>query len=693
MHAHIGIRPPTPKLLALLPMIVAALVLGRADGVWAQGNPNACPKTDVSTPFGELRDIDGVDNCSGGGNSGTECTTDSECPGGLCSPGETPITNGLKIEGETIYYEANVSFSAGACGFEGGQTCVNLPGTGCPGSNPAILKCLGGTNPSANCTVSSECPGGVCLTDCCDVTPPGGIPLICPAVAGCAPAGETTIVTRQIAYVVSLADADTTGLCPPGQVRGDFQYANGTSHGPGADQFPLNNFRPICNSVLTPTPTPTSTATPTPTATPTETATPTATPTETATPTATPTETATPTATPTETATPTPTATETATPTATETATPTATATPTETATPTATVTPTDTATATTTPTITPTPTIVITPTVVPGHFQCYEVDRQPFTTVPDIALSDAFGDATADVRRLKRLCAPANKNGEDPAAPIRVAHLAGFEVTHFNPRFETRFSQTVVNQFGTSVVDVIRPDMLLVPTAKSLISSPEELDPVSIDHMTCYKVKRGRLTPRPTDVSVQDQFGTITVDIKRPVRLCIATDKNEEGIPVPGVQTLCYQVRPPRNPRFKAPNPIFINNQFGPKTIALTRPTELCVPSITSTPEPVCGDGILSGDEVCETNVPCGEDEVCTDCRCAAAQNCGNGTVDVGEECDPAATALCPGDLTCQGDCSCPKCGNGSIDPGEFCDPPGSQCDGPNSSCSFDCTTCEVSS
>lgn len=302
---------------------------------------------------------------------------------GLCSPGETPITNGLKIEGETIYYEGNVSFSAGACGFTGGQTCVNLPGTGCPVSNPAILKCLGGPNSGASCSANSGCPSGTCLTDCCDVTPVGGIPLICPGAAGCSPAGALSVVTRQIAYQVKLADADVSGLCPSGQVRGVFQYANGTSHGPGMDQFPLSNDRPVCNVVRTPTPTATPTGTPTETAT--LTPTPTETPTTTATSTAT--ETATTTATPTATETATTTATPTATETATTTATPTATATPTTTATTTAVV--------TATVTLVPTPTATTTP-------NCGEVDTGPcIVTVNKPAgifgdLQDAIDSANA---------------------------------------------------------------------------------------------------------------------------------------------------------------------------------------------------------------------------------------------------------------------------------------------------------
>ncbi len=649
MRAHTGRRTPAPQPLILTVLVLATVVVSRAPAAWAQtptptatadtnGNPDNCQKLDASTPFGELRDIDGVDNCRGGPNAGAVCATDSECPGGVCSPGEQPITNGIKIQGETIYYEGNVSFSAGACGFIGGQTCVNLPGTGCPVSNPAVLRCLSGPNAGAVCAVNSECPGGSCLTDCCDVTPPGGIPLICPAVAGCSPAGTDTIFTRQIAYVVDFAQADTTGICPAGQIRADFQYANGTSQGPGAPQFPLNNFRPICNLVVTPTPTPTATVTPT------ETVTPTVTPTETVTPTATvtPTETPTPTVTPTETVTPT--------------------VTPTETVTPT--VTPTVTVTVTPTPTVTPTLTVTATPTIVPGaHFQCYEVDRQSFNSISNISLSDSLaGDTTVDVRRVKRLCAPATKNGEDAGGPANPGHLAGYEVTRSTPRFQTLFGRSVVNQFGTTTVDLIRPDILMVPTAKSLSGSPDALPPGTLDHFTCYKVRGHQ---RVSGLTVEDQFGTLLVDVKRPERLCLATDKNGEGIPVPGAEMLCYQIRPAR-PRFSFKPPLFINNQFGPLTINLTRPTELCVPSLVT---------------VVPTPTP-------------AAAECDNGIVENGEECDPGQGGTpCPGNLPCNSDCTCPLCGNGTVDPGEECDPPDAPCfvttaaRGAPGTCQADCT------
>ena len=47
------------------------------------------------------------------------------------------------------------------------------------------------------------------------------------------------------------------------------------------------------------------------------------------------------------------------------------------------------------------------------NHFQCYEVDHQPFAQ-GGIELDDAFGFRVVDVGRLKRFCNPADKNEEE---------------------------------------------------------------------------------------------------------------------------------------------------------------------------------------------------------------------------------------------------------------------------------------
>ena len=83
--------------------------------------------------------------------------------------------------------------------------------------------------------------------------------------------------------------------------------------------------------------------------------------------------------------------------------------------------------------------------------------------------------------------------------------------------------------------------------------------------------------------VKIDDQFGTITVDVKKPLHLCVPVDKNGEGIPSPGQAAMCYLVRttpgtPP--PQKHLPNTLYTTHQFGSAALEVFGPRELCVPS-----------------------------------------------------------------------------------------------------------------
>jgi hypothetical protein len=62
----------------------------------------------------------------------------------------------------------------------------------------------------------------------------------------------------------------------------------------------------------------------------------------------------------------------------------------------------------------------------------------------------------------------------------------------------------------------------------------------------------------------------------------------------------------------------------------------------------------------------------------------CGNGTLDAGEDCDPPSDGACPG--ACQADCACPTCGDDVVNqPTEQCD--GTDDDACPGTCQGDCT------
>jgi hypothetical protein len=131
---------------------------------------------------------------------------------------------------------------------------------------------------------------------------------------------------------------------------------------------------------------------------------------------------------------------------------------------------------------------------------------------------------------------------------------------------------------FGTITPDLIHPILLLAPTRKSLETDPGPPDGLGLDHFQCYHVKNAQT--RRHDVQVTDQFGTLTVAVKRPYRVCVPADKNGEGI-VDGDQGLtCYRLRPAHRPRFAGRAPVFVHDQFGLREIAIKRAVELCLPS-----------------------------------------------------------------------------------------------------------------
>src|SRR4029453_5425452 len=129
---------------AILVFLAGAMVMGRGS-VWAQSNPPTCTKTGSALLVTELRDQD---------NDGV---------------GETPIV-GPKLAGETIYYQATLFMQSatGQCAYDGGSICIDPPG-----------------------------PNG-----CTDVTPGGGIPLLCDKDTICIPDGVPAVDSLQLAYVV-----------------------------------------------------------------------------------------------------------------------------------------------------------------------------------------------------------------------------------------------------------------------------------------------------------------------------------------------------------------------------------------------------------------------------------------------------------------------------------------------------------
>jgi hypothetical protein len=291
--------------------------------------------------------------------------------------------------------------------------------------------------------------------------------------------------------------------------------------------------------------------------------------------------------------TPTPTFTSTSTRTMTATLTPT----PTSTASRTPTWTPDLTPSATPTPSATGTTTLTPTPTQPPpfGSFRCYgahiKKNTTAFVPMPGATLVDRFGTVVRNVMGPASLCNPASINGQDPAAPALPDHFTGYRLKtpRGMPKFVKWIGQTFINDFGAVTVDVLRPFRVLVPSAQSL-SDPPSMPTATVDHFNCYRMSVDSgiqsFLPAPGTTTVQDQFGTVTVNVKNPTMLCVPVDINGE---TPAADThpdflMCYKVKPVLGtPRFRKVSPVFVTNEFGQRTLDAPAAQELCVPTRVS--------------------------------------------------------------------------------------------------------------
>jgi len=180
-------------------------------------------------------------------------------------------------------------------------------------------------------------------------------------------------------------------------------------------------------------------------------------------------------------------------------------------------------------------------------------------------------------LRYPHRLCAPADKNGEGIVDP--VPHLTGYET--LRTPFVRQLNQSIANQFGTIVLDLTRRDVLMVPTAKSLVGPASPLPLPTVDHFQCYRTKRAKGQPRfvKLNPTVADQFESVPITLVKPYRLCVPANKNGEDPTAPthpGV-LLCYRSK--SSVRFGTLD-AHILNQFGPDNVTLIHRRELCVPS-----------------------------------------------------------------------------------------------------------------
>ena len=166
-------------------------------------------------------------------------------------------------------------------------------------------------------------------------------------------------------------------------------------------------------------------------------------------------------------------------------------------------------------------------------HYQCYDADQEGTKNKKKVVvtLEDQFNRERV-ILSPDGMCNPVSKNGEPVVQP--GAHLKSYGLKDARggdfPHFQKR-RVTVENQFGTERFKVVKPEVLLAPSSKSLIppaarGADSGPPPPFVDHYKCYKAVDAPRHRLP--VSLVDQFGSTEASVYRAELLCNPVIKKE---------------------------------------------------------------------------------------------------------------------------------------------------------------------
>lgn len=162
-------------------------------------------------------------------------------------------------------------------------------------------------------------------------------------------------------------------------------------------------------------------------------------------------------------------------------------------------------------------------------------------------------------------------------------AHLACFTITP--PKAQRNPNVVVINQFGSATLATGQPNLLCVPSWKSLTGPPKKqpTTPPGLNHFTCYSVKVTKGAYKPPTVMLKDEFTkkAVSATVSRtPTELCLPTEKivgkTTFRIINPTMHLLCFPVT--KTPVIPT---VWDENQFGTSKLSVRATNALCVPSI----------------------------------------------------------------------------------------------------------------
>lgn len=205
-------------------------------------------------------------------------------------------------------------------------------------------------------------------------------------------------------------------------------------------------------------------------------------------------------------------------------------------------------------------------PKAPPDHYLCYKAKFSPKFDKREVTLVDQFDGAGAgtqtQVVKPTLFCNPASKNGE----PLyeKTGHLKCYKIKG------KKVERTVLvrNQFGLKTVRTKKPVLLCLPTEKN-----DEGAPAQLDHFKCYTGKFPKVQKR--DVTLVDQFGTLVTRVVKPQLLCNPTSKDGGAILNPLTHLECHKLEPR-----PVKQTVTARNQFGDETVTTKKAVMVCLPS-----------------------------------------------------------------------------------------------------------------
>ena len=219
------------------------------------------------------------------------------------------------------------------------------------------------------------------------------------------------------------------------------------------------------------------------------------------------------------------------------------------------------------------------------SHQLCYRTTVSGTVIPPNVTLINQFSPSgfRPTITAGQVLCNPVTKKvvgGEKfPATNLR-AHLVCYKITEPTQPTPT---VDVTNQFGSARLVPSQPNLLCLPSWKSLVGVPQTTkpQPPGLSHFTCYPVRVASGAYHPPAILLKDEFTSQPVSATVnpvPAELCLPTTKIVGTHHFPMINSvthlLCFPVTPTpiKNAWYK--------NQFGRGNLGIQQTNWLCLPS-----------------------------------------------------------------------------------------------------------------